>query len=58
MNLTKGTKRKFTILLFEIKELIDEGSYKSAKRVIEDIIFDLDELENKHEDWREKYKSK
>ena len=55
MNLTKGMKRKFILLLFEANQLIDESHYASSKRIINDIIFELDQIENDYEDWRTKY---
>ena len=54
MNLTKAVKIKIVLNLFEANQLIDEKAYPSAKRIIDDIIFDLDELETKYEEWRQK----
>ena len=52
MNISKAEKKKLIIQLSDISQLIDEKAYRSAKRVIEDMMFDLDEIEHKYEDWR------
>ena len=55
MNFSKGKQKKMVLQLFEANQLIDENAYPSAKRIIDDLIFDLEELERKDKEWRENY---
>lgn len=56
MNLSKGKQKTIVLQLFEVNQLIDEKAFPSAKRIINDLIFDLEELERKDKEWRENYK--
>jgi len=56
MNVTKKNQSKMINSLYEVDQLIDEGANKSAKRIIQDIIYDLNEIERKYEKWRKKVK--
>ena len=52
MNISKIEQKRFLTLLYEVEQLIDEGAYPSSKRIIADIINELNDIEIKHEKWR------
>ncbi len=54
MNLSKTEQKKMVNSLYEANQLIDEGAYSSSKRIIADIINELNEIEMKSEKWRKK----
>lgn len=54
MNLSKTEQKRFVTLLYEANQLIDEQAYTSSKRIIADIINELNDVELKHEKWRKK----
>lgn len=49
MNLSKTQQKKFITLLYEANQLIEEEAYPSARRIIADVINELNLIEIQHE---------
>ena len=54
MNISKTQSKAILDRLYEANRLIDEEAYKSAKRIIEDVISDVYAIETSWDNWRAK----
>lgn len=54
MNISKEKQKKYVNKLQEADKLIDEGAHKSAKRIINKVIDEINQIETDWEKWRKK----